>query len=206
MFSRNQIVLGAVLLAIGAALAVASLRGEPKRRLSLKVETESSRRVEPRELAAWMIEGRRDFAVVDMRSAEDYAKGHLRQAVNCGSCHESKEAGAKAMKGEGFVDLSKKLVFYTEGDGEEILLPRLLHDNPRLYRLAGGWSRWQKEVLAPVRFEGISDEEQLGEARKRAAVRSFLNGERPAPVNARLPVTPIRRVGEHKAATASEGC
>lgn len=207
MFSKNSMAFAGVLLAAAAVIAAVSLKGEPKRRLSLKVESDASRLVDPAELADWIIAGRRDFAVIDMRSSEQYQRSHIRQAVHCGTCHENKAEGAKAMKGESFVDLSKKLVFYTEGGNEEVELPRVLHDNPRLYRLAGGFARWQKDVLAPVSFEGLSDEDELAAARKREAVRAYFSGERPAPASARLPVAPIRRVGEHKGApAASEGC
>lgn len=207
MFSKKQMAFAGALLAVAAIIAAASLKGEPKRKLSLKVESDASRLVEPAELADWIITGRRDFAVIDMRSSEQFQKSHIRQAVHCGTCHESKAEGAKAVKGETFVDLSKKLVFYTEGADEEVDLPRVLHDNPRLYRLSGGYARWQKDVLAPVSFEGLSDEDELAAAKKRESVRAYFSGERPAPAAARLPVAPIRRVGEHKgAAAASEGC
>ena len=207
MLNKRYIAAGSVALLLGLTIAIASIRGEPQQRLTLKVEREASREVEPRELADWIVTGRRDFAVVDMRAAADYAKSHVRGAVNCGTCHENREAGAKAMHGEGFVDLSKKLVLYTQTGAEEVVLPKLLHDNPRIMLLAGGWEGWQKDLLAPVSFEGIGDEDQLLAAKKREAVRAFLSGERVAPTNeAKLPVAPLKRVGEHKTATGSEGC
>jgi rhodanese-related sulfurtransferase len=207
MLDKRYLVAGGVALLLGVSIAIASIRGEPQQRLALKVEPEASRLVEPRELADWIVTGRRDFAVVDMRAASEFARAHVRGAVNCGTCHESRAAGAKAMHGEGFVDLSKKLVLYTQTGAEEIVLPKLLHDNPRIVVLAGGWDRWQRDLLAPVGFDGIADEDELNAARKREAVRAFLTGERVAPTNeAKLPVAPIRRVGEHKAATGSEGC
>ena len=207
MLNKRYIAAGSVALLLGLTIAIASIRGEPQRRLTLKVEPEASRLVEPREVAEWIITGRRDFAVVDMRSSQDYAKSHVRGAVNCGSCHENREAGAKAMHGDGFVDLSKKLVLYTQTGAEPMVLPKLLHDNPRIALLAGGYDRWQKDLLSPVALEGVFDEDELNAARQREAVRAFLSGERVGPSNvAKLPVTPIKRVGEHKSATGNEGC
>jgi rhodanese-related sulfurtransferase len=207
MRDRRALIFGAVPLALGIAIAAASIRGEPQRKLKYTVEAEDSRRVTPRELADWIVKGRRDFAVVDMRDPADYEKGHVRAAVNCGSCHENREAGVRAQHGEGFVDLSKKLVLYTGTDAEPIVLPRLLHDNPNLYRLAGGWEAWKNEVLTSASLEGIADEAELDTARRHEAVRALVSGERSSAGSvAKLPVTPIKRVGEHKVATGNEGC
>jgi len=197
----------AVVLLLGGALAAASLRGEPKRRLRYDVEGGRSLKVSPAALATWIIEGRRDFAVVDLRDHKEFEKGHVRGAVSCSSCHSSRDEGQRAQQGESFVDLSKKLVLYTDGDDETITLPKVLHDNPNLYRLAGGWQGWQREVLTKLPIEGASSEVGLEQARRHEAVRAFLTGERPSPATeAKLPVAPIRRSGEHKAAGPSEGC
>ena len=197
---------GAALFCAGAIAAV-SLRGEPQRRLNFTVEGDRSREVSPQALAGWMIEGRRDFTVVDLRDHADWQRGHVRGAVSCGSCHASRAEGALAQRGENFVDLSKKLVLYTATGAEPVVLPRLFHDNQNLLRLGGGWQAWEREVLAKVPLEGLTDEVELEAARKHEAIRAFLSGERPALGEpAKLPVTPIRRSGEHKAAGASEGC
>lgn len=206
MLDRRAFVFGGVFLALGLAIAAASVRGEPQRRLKFAVEGEAGR-VTPRELADWMVEGRRDFAVVDMREHAEYARGHVPKAVSCGSCHESRADGDAAQHGDGFVDLSKKLVLYTQTDREQIVVPRVLHDNPNLYRLAGGFEGWQRDVLAKVPLDGLGGEEQAAAARRHEAVRAFLSGERPAAAStAKLPLTPIKRVSEHKPATANEGC
>lgn len=206
MFDRRGLIFGGVILALGVAVAAASVRGEPQRRLKFAVKGGEVGQVSPRELADWLVEGRRDFAVVDMRDHADYEKAHVQKAVSCGSCHEDRAAGSAAQHGEGFIDLSKKLVLYTQTDQEPIVVPKVLHDNPRLYRLEGGFAAWQASVLAKAPLEGLADEEQLAAARRHEAVRAFLSGERPAPSTAKLPLTPIKRAGEHKAATANEGC
>jgi hypothetical protein len=197
----------AVALLLGGALAAASLRGEPRRRLRYDVDDERSLKVAPAALATWIVEGRRDFAVVDLRDHKEFEKGHVRGAVSCGSCHSSREDGQRAQQGEGFVDLSKKLVLYTDSDLETITLPKALHDNPNLYRLRGGWQGWQRDVLTKRAPDGLSSEAALEAARRHEAVRAFLTGERPSQATeAKLPVAPIKRSGEHKPAGPSEGC
>jgi rhodanese-related sulfurtransferase len=207
MFPKRAFVFAGVLLVLGGGIAVASLRGEPQRELAAAVDMPASHLVTASELADWIVTGRRDFAVVDMRAPVDFQTAHVRGAVNCGSCHENRQAGREAQQGESFVDLSKKLVLYTETDREPVTLPKILQENPRLYRLAGGFAAWQEKVLAPVSFEGLFDDESLLAAKKRDAVRAFMAGERPAAGNvAKLPITPIKRVGAHKPAGGGEGC
>ncbi|MBE7486117.1 MAG: hypothetical protein HS104_39870 [Polyangiaceae bacterium] len=206
MWSKRAIAFSAVLLISGAAVAGLSARGEPKRRLHYEV-TKSAQVVTAPELAKWIIEGRRDFAVVDLRAAPAFQAGHVKDAVHCGKCHENAAEGRKALAESVFVDLSKKLVLYTETGSEPVELPKLLAKNPRLYLLRGGYQAWKAEVLAPVVFGGETDAEQLRAKQQKEAVRAYFAGERPQSGKAAvLPVTPIRRDNAHKPAGAHEGC
>ena len=157
----------------------------------------------PTSSPSWIVSGKRDFALIDMRAAGEFDKGHIRGAVSCSTCHADKAEGRKT---ESFVDLSKKLVIYSDGDGDSIQLPKILTKNQSIYRLAGGYAAWKSEVLAAVSFDSITDEAALEAAKKRESVRAFMAGERAtAPVEAKLPVTPIKRSGAH-AVAAAEGC
>ncbi len=203
VFSRGDLVFGGGLALASLVVLAGALRGEPRYELKSSVQLAASQRVLPGELADWIVSGRRDFALIDMRSPEAFGKDHIRGAVNCGTCHASKQEGRMT---ESFVDLSKKLVIYSEGDGESIQLPKILTKNQQIYRLAGGYEAWKSEVLAPVSFDGVTDEAALDAARKRDAVRAFMAGERAtAPVEAKLPVKPVKREAAHGTA-AAEGC
>jgi len=207
LFNQNAIVFAVALLVASVAVAALSIRGEPKRRLHEGVAQNNVQTVTPDELASWIIEGRRDFVVVDMRDPDDFAKGHVRGAVNCGNCHTSKEEARKPDDESMFVDLSKKLVLYTDLGDETIDLPKLLARNPRLYTLTGGYDAWKREVLSPVAFGGETDLEQVHEKQKREAVRAWFAGERTDSSKAAvLPITPIRRRAAHQPAGAHEGC
>jgi rhodanese-related sulfurtransferase len=197
----------AVLGLLGAGVAAASLRGEPQRRATFPLDAPAARRVTPAELAGWIIEGRRDFTVVDLRSRAEFQAGHVRGAVSCGSCHEDRADAKRALAGEGFVDLSKNVVLYTQTGGEPVVVPRILRDSPRVLFLSGGLDGWRRDVLAPVDLASVRTDEDLAAARKRDAVRSFFTGEAAAerPV-AKLPVEPLRRTGPHKVGGAAEGC
>lgn len=203
--SRQMIAFGVVTLVTGTAVAALSFRPADKR-VKFNLDAAPHLRVSPDELADWIITGRRDFTVVDLRSTESFDGGHVKDAVHCGSCHESRKQGREAAQ-EHFIDLSKKLVVYTETGREDVELPRLLAKNPRLYVLDGGFAKWQKDVLAPVSFGGEVDADQVDARKRKDAVRAYFTGERPAAAQpAQLPITPIRREGAHQPAAAHEGC
>jgi rhodanese-related sulfurtransferase len=205
MISKRFVLLASAALLVGLAIAGLSLRGEPSWKTSFRVDTDASRLVPPEHLETWIVEGRRDFTVIDLRDPASFEEAHVKGAVNCGSCHESRTVAKRDMAGEGFVDLSKKLVLYTQTGREDIVLPRILRDNPHLYRLAGGYEAWQRDVLAKVDFSTVSGE-ALEAAKRREALRAYFSGERPVAAPAKLSVTPVKRTGEHKVAAANEGC
>ena len=204
LFGKHAVLFAVVVLVASAAVAALSFRGEPKRKLRFGV-SQRARTVTPAELASWIIEGRRDFAVIDLRDGEDFKKGHVRDAVSCGTCHDTAEEGRKETQ-ETFIDLSKKLVLYTDTGDETVDLPKSLAKNPRLYTLTGGYEAWQREVLAPVTFGGETSAEQLQTKQRQEAVRAFFSGERPTTPKAVLPLAPIKRSSPHQPAGAREGC
>ena len=206
MWKKRAMAFAGVLLLSGVAVAGLATRGEPKRRLQYDV-TRTSQVIRAPELARWIIEGRRDFAVVDLRDGAGFQAGHVKGAVHCGKCHSSAAEGRKALQESLFVDLSKKLVLYTETGKEPVELPKLLAKNPRLYLLEGGYQAWKNEVLAPVPLGGETDREALDQKRRREAVRAYFAGERvDTGKAAELPVAPIRRANAHQPAGAHEGC
>jgi rhodanese-related sulfurtransferase len=206
MASTQTIAFVAVMSFSGVAIAGLSLKGEPPRRLKFDAANSAHLRVTAPELADWLIEGRRDFAIVDMRGDADHARGAIRDAVHCGSCHEDKDTAQHAQE-DHFVDLSKKLVLYTQTGKESLQLPKIIARNPRLYFLEGGYEAWSSSVMAPVKFDVVTGEQAMLDLRRREARRAFFAGEgMKTGEAAQLPVTPIRRQNAHQAAVAREGC
>jgi rhodanese-related sulfurtransferase len=207
MLTRNRIVFAVVFLASSVTVAALATRGPPPRRLTHAVDARTHAEVKANELARWIIEGRRDFTVIDLRAPEAFQKGHVRNAVNCGGCHANAAEGRAAVEKGDFVDLTKNLVVYTDTGADPVELPKVLANNPRLYLLKGGYQAWRDEVLAKVSFEGVLDQDRLYELQQREAVRAFFAGERPSTgAVAPLPVAPIKRESAHKPAGAREGC
>jgi len=202
---KPKVLLALAVVALGSAVAIAAI-GQKKHSTTAWVAT-AARSVTPTELASWIVEGRRDFVVVDLRPVDQFQAAHVRGAVSCGSCHANRAEGQVSQKGESFVDLSKKIVVYTQTGSEPISLPSSIVSGGRLLALRGGYEGWAGEILAPVSFEDVADPDVMAAKRKQEALRAFFSGDKPgggAP--AALPVTPIRRDGEHKPAGAREGC
>lgn len=206
MLTRNRILFAAVVLFSGVTVAALATRGPPPRKLTHAVDARDHAQVKPTQLAEWVIEGRRDFTVIDLRGPDDFGRGHVKNAVNCGHCHANAAEGRAAVEKGDFVDLSKKLVVYTATGKEPVELPKVLARNPNLMLLEGGYQAWQDQVLAKVSFDGVTDPERLNELARKEAMRAYFAGERPSAAPAVLPTTPIRRENAHKPAAPREGC
>ena len=204
---RWELALAVLFLLVGGVVAVASLGGEPEAMKTFTVAPADARAVSPAELSDWIISGKRDFALVDLRDSAQHETGSIRGAVHCGNCHASKEEGAASMEGDSFVDLSRKLVLFTERGDESVEVPKIIYQNPHLYMLEGGYQAWEAELLAEVSLDAQDRDEVRQDKLKRMAVRDFYLGRntassQPAPIVA----APVRRVRPHRAAVADEGC
>ena len=141
----------------------------------------------------WGIEGRRDYVVVDLRPHDDFDEGHIRGAVSCGTCHADEGGGRRPSRASSFVDLTKKLVLYTETGTESVKLPKLLAQNPRAgaagrAATTGGsrrcWRRWRSAARRARR--------SCRRSRSARRCAPSTPGERPASGNAAmLPMAPI---------------
>lgn len=207
VLTTRRVIFGIVLCASGLTVAALSAKGPPPRRLRYEVNAGTHASVTPVQLASWMLEGRRDFTVIDLRAPEAFEQGHIRSAVNCGHCHRTREEGRRALEGDSFVDLSKKLVLYTETGSERVELPKALAVNPRLVLLKGGFEAWKADILSPVPLASAGDDEAREQLKRREAMRAFFAGERAQSTQtAELPVAPIKRQDAHHPAAAREGC
>lgn len=202
--SRKYLFVG-TLLVVGLLIMGSSLRSEPSKMLTYHLSVSDKKVVGPEELSDWIISGRRDFVMLDMRAPDTYKASHIRGAENCGGCHQSKAEG-KAMLGQRpEIDLTKKIVFYTQSGKEEIAIPKVLHDNVNLYWLRGGYSAWKAQILTAMKYNEGDDESLTLSKRKRNAVRDFFLGTSTALSQVKVKVKPLKRVHPHGAAE-DEGC
>lgn len=174
------------LLAALCAVLLAGCGGEPPPPLTQAFEpiaqaiARGEDRVEPEALADWIIQGRQDFVLVDLRPQADFERGHIDAARHIPITRLLEEAT--------LADLpqGRRIVVYSNGSEHaakaEVML-RLAGFSALL--LQGGYNAWQARVLHPDLEQ--TDEETLDTEKRRAVACYFTPG---ATVTAPPPPTP----------------
>lgn len=123
-----------------------------------------SDRVEVEELASWIVEGRGDFALIDVRSQADFDAGAIDGARHVPVAELLSDDAVAALPTD------RKVVLYSNG-GEQsakaATLLRLAGFDAKV--LAGGYNAWHARVLNP----DISPEELDGESLQVSAQRAL---------------------------------
>ncbi|MCF7760654.1 MAG: hypothetical protein K9M98_09130, partial [Cephaloticoccus sp.] len=120
------------------------------------------------QLADWIVEGRNDYVLVDVRDAAEFAAYHIPGAINIPL------AGLTA----DFASRNERIVFYSDGGihaAQAWLLIRSL-GFPSAYMLFGGLEEWKDVVLYPVAPAVEAAPKDQIEFAKRAAVAKFFGG------------------------------
>jgi len=164
-----------------AGLALASLGGcsksggEPAAAKLTEVAQAAAReedRVEPLELARWLVEEKGDLLLVDVRSAEAYQAGHIGEARNIPLAMLGDPANLADLPG------NRKVIVYadrTENSAKASVILRLQGLNAHL--LVGGYKGWNAQVLNPdIPAQAMPGESQ--EVAERRALSCYFVGER----------------------------
>ena len=143
--SLNQ-KLGALALALGALAVFANVAPGHTVTLNAKelltgVERQEDH-VTPAELAAWIIEGRADYRLVDIRDEKAFAEYHIPTAENV----------PLATVTDGALGRTEKIVLYGDGGIHAAQAWMVLKGRgfTRVYTLLEGLDAWKDEVLFPV--------------------------------------------------------
>ena len=166
--SLNQ-KLGALALALGALAVFADVApGHTVRVNARELLTEVARaedHVTPAELAAWIIEGRTDYRLVDIRSEQAFAEYHIPTAENV----------PIATVLDGALGRTDKIVLYGDGGihAAQAWMALKGMGYRRVYTLLEGLDAWKDEVLFPVAPPSPSPEEQARFERAVQVARFF---------------------------------
>ena len=137
------------------------------RELAVVVEEEVDH-VTASELATWIVEGRADYRLLDLRTAEGYAAYHIPTAEN--------------VPLTGLADYpllrNEKLVLYSEGGIHSAQAWMLLRAQgyEAVYMVLGGLEAWKDEVLFPS-LAADANPQQRAQFERAAALAQFFGGQ-----------------------------
>ena len=124
------------------------------------------------ELATWLIEGRGDFQLIDLRSPEDYENGRIGEAENIPIARIVSEDTLARLPTD------RMLLVYSNGSengAKAAVMLRLAGLDAHL--LVGGYTAWHEKILNPDISAEALDGESLEVAEQRAYSCYFV-GER----------------------------
>jgi len=135
--------------------------------LALAVGTESDH-VEAPELAAWVIESRADYRLIDLRSEAEFAQYHIPSAVNV-PINVLTDAG---------LGRQEKLVLYSDGGIHSAQAWMLLKAQgyKGVYMLKGGLEEWKDRVVFPVLADNPTPDQRSRDERLRS-ISMFFGGQ-----------------------------
>lgn len=154
---------------------IAAVSGNPYRGPFARIDTRELAReagtkadhVMPGELADWLIQGRNDFVLVDVRDPADFGAYHIPEAINV----------PLAALTPDFADRNERIIFYSDGSIHAAQAWFLLRSLgfPHVYMLFGGLEEWKDTVLFP-RLAADATSEQKAAFEKRAATAAHFGG------------------------------
>jgi rhodanese-related sulfurtransferase len=169
--SLNQ-KLGTLALALGALAVFANVAPGHTVTLNAKelltgVERQEDH-VTPAELAAWIIEGRVDYRLVDIRDEKAFAEYHIPSAENV----------SLATVADGMLGRTEKILLYGDGGIHAAQAWMALRGRgfTRVYTLLGGLDAWKDEVLFPAVPQSPTPEAQA-QLERAAQVARFFGGQ-----------------------------
>jgi len=167
---NQKLALGAVALG-AAALFAAPYPGSTvtldTKELALVIGTEADH-VEAPELAAWIIESRADYRLIDLRTEGEFAQYHIPTAVNV-PMNVLTDAG---------LGRQEKLVLYSEGGIHSAQAWMLLRAQgyKSVYMLKGGLDEWKDQVVFPVIADNPTPEQRARDERLKS-ISAFFGGQ-----------------------------
>ena len=172
----RQFTLNRKLALLAVALGTVALLAQPHRGPFVKLDTRELAsvveaevdHVAATELAAWIVEGRADYRLIDLRTAGEYAAYHIPTAEN---------APLTALADYPLLR-NEKIVLYSEGGIHSAQAWMLLRAQgyEAVYMVLGGLDAWKDEVLFPT-LPADADAQARAQFEQAAQVAKFFGGE-----------------------------
>jgi len=179
-----------LLISSSALLAACGGSSAPDNQVSLTDVAQAAARQEDRvtveQLAAWLVEEKQDFVLIDVRSALDFEKGQIGDAQNIPLAELVTAASLENLPHD------RKILVYSNGSENaakgEVML-RLAGFDAHL--LAGGYNAWHKRILNPNISADELDGESLQVSAQRALSCYFVGGSGEASKRSQQDSTPF---------------
>jgi len=157
-----------LLIPLAAVVAACGQAPEPGAGVAFTDVAQSAARQEDRvsveQLAKWLIEERKDFVLIDIRSKDEYMKGKIQEARNIPL--------AELVTNEVMADLpaDRKVVIYSNGSENAAKAATMLRlTGLDAHLVTGGYNAWHARILNP----DIPAEELDGESLQVSAQRAY---------------------------------
>ncbi|PKL37415.1 MAG: hypothetical protein CVV44_13755 [Spirochaetae bacterium HGW-Spirochaetae-1] len=144
-------------------------RFEPE--VMAKTINEKGDQVSPQDLSQWIIEGKTDYQLIDIRNSEEYAKGNIKTSENIPLENLLKRSTIDTDLSD-----SKMIILYSNGNSHAhqawLVLKAAGKD---AYVLEGGFNHWVAAILNPEPAKDSSDDEIL-KYNLAASISSYFGG------------------------------
>lgn len=204
MKKKINLVLAGVAILLGLILALV-----PTREASISIESLQSQiqqtpdRVTPYQIAQWIIEGRNDFAVLDLRTAEAFEHTTISGALSVPITEIVDFITSKRIKPQ-----EQMLFLLGESEAEAAQAALLLKSSGyKTYIIQDGYQGWVR-MLQPSIPDTLTSREELRALQKKQTVAAHLRGDGAIvvpEVKIVKPELPDFKASPRKKAT-SEGC
>ncbi|MFC1853173.1 rhodanese-like domain-containing protein [candidate division CSSED10-310 bacterium] len=197
-------IIGGIALLLALILALVPTREATISLDALAQNIETGRiLIEPADLAAWLIEGRNDFVVVDVRAPEEFEKGHISTALNI----PSRDIVAQK-KIEQLINPDKMILVCGQGEADAAQTVLILKSTGYdAYVIRAGYTGWVSSVLNPKQPEQFKSQEQILQWKKTEVMAAHLRGDKvvEAPAPQVKPLIPTFKAVK-KQKSGDQGC
>ncbi|RJP58785.1 MAG: rhodanese-like domain-containing protein [Deltaproteobacteria bacterium] len=136
---------------------------------------EGTDQIDPKTLSEWIIEGRRDFILIDIRSEKEYEKGKIKGAENI----PLQKLITKSTIEE--LPKDKIIVIYSNGSSHASQAWLVMKTaGIDAYILEGGFNYWSSFILNPAQCSINASDDEILKYRSQVAVSNYFGGSSPA--------------------------
>lgn len=139
---------------------------------------ESEDHIDPGTISQWIIEGRRDFMLIDIRVPEAFEQGHIKGAENIPLSQLLQRGTLDELPGD------KLMVIYSNGSSHAaqawLVMKTAGFDS---YMLEGGFNYWNQVIMNPKAPVDEASDDEILRYKTQLAVKGYFGGETTAVSN-----------------------